>query len=220
MSTAGRGAERRAQDVGDQVGFGVVILAYAIARTGDVEVPQADRAQPGRRAEIADHQVDGELRGAVGVDRPGDGRLADRDLVRLPVHRAGRGEHQARNAGGRHRLEQVQGPAHVRAVVALGVADRLRHERQRGEVHDAVESALERRVDRLAIEQIRDDEVCAIRDGGAVALLEVVEHDHLVAGGEQLPSDDRADVARAARDEQLHLRRLTRRSTDLMYGGM
>ena len=64
----GRGAERGAQDVRDQVRLGVVVLAEAAARAGDVEVPEADRAQPGGRAEVTDHQVDGELRGAVRVD--------------------------------------------------------------------------------------------------------------------------------------------------------
>ena len=44
----------------------------------------------------------------------------------------------------------------------------------------------------------------ALRDGGAVAAREVVEHDHLVAGLEQLLGDDRADVAGAAGDEELH----------------
>jgi len=40
------GAERDAQDIGDQVRLGVVILAEAAARAGDVEVPQADRTEP------------------------------------------------------------------------------------------------------------------------------------------------------------------------------
>ena len=107
------------------------------------------------------------------------------------------------DAGGDHRLEQVQRPADVRPVVALGVADRLRHERERREVQHAVEPVGQRAW--TASRSSRSATTSgACRDRLAVPPLEVVEHDHLVAGREQLAGDDRADVAGAAGDEQLH----------------
>src|SRR5205085_10215100 len=49
--------ESRPKDVWDQVGLWLVVLSRAIARTGDVEVAQADRPEAVSRAEVSDHEV-------------------------------------------------------------------------------------------------------------------------------------------------------------------
>jgi hypothetical protein len=85
------------------------------------------------------------------------------------------------------------------------VSHRLAHERQRSKVENAVESSRHRPIDRLAIEQIGDHELGPIGNRFAVAALEVVKNDDLVPGLEQLARDDGADVAGAARNEQLHV---------------
>ena len=86
------------------------------------------------------------------------------------------------------------------------MAHRFAHERERGEVQDPVEPLAQRLVDRVAIEQIRDHQTGARRDRVAVAALEVVEHDDVVSGAQQVLGDDRSDVAGPAGDEQLHRR--------------
>ena len=105
-----------------------------------------------------------------------------------------------------HRVEQVPRADHVVVPVALGALDRLGDERERGEVHDGVDPGRQGRAERARVQQ-RDGDVLGARwDGLGVPAREVVEHDDLVAGGEQLRGDDRADVARAPRDEDPHAR--------------
>ena len=92
----------------------------------------------------------------------------------------------------------------VAAVVALGVLDRLGDERQRGEVQDGVVAAGQRGGGRLGVEQVDLLQPRALRDRRGVAAREAVEHGDVVAGVEQLGGHDRADVAGAAGDEELH----------------
>ena len=89
---------------------------------------------------VADHAVDRELGVAVRVDGGGGDVLGHRDLLGLPVDGAGGGEHEPADAGLAHRVEQVERADVVAAVVALRVRDGLGHQRQRGEVQDAVEA--------------------------------------------------------------------------------
>ena len=84
------------------------------------------------------------------------------------------------------------------------MADRLADERERGEVEHAVQRRRHGVLERIPVQQVRHDQVGTGRDRGTVAILQVVEDDHLVAGVEQTARDDRADVARAAGDEQPH----------------
>ena len=84
MSTLWPLAERGAQDVRDQVRLGLVILADAAARAGDVEVAQADRPDPVREAERRDHLIDRQLRRPVGVLGAWRRRLGDRHLSGWP----------------------------------------------------------------------------------------------------------------------------------------
>ena len=56
----------------------------------------------------------------------------------------------------------------------------------------------------MRVEQVDLDVARAVGDRAGVAAREIVEHDDLVAGVEQLLGDDGADVARPARDQELH----------------
>ena len=60
-------------------------------------------------------------RGAVGVGRPGRGRLEDRHDVRLAVGRGRGREDDPPAVGGTHGLEQRQGAADVGVPVVLGL---------------------------------------------------------------------------------------------------
>ena len=179
-------------------------------RAGDVEVAQAHSADPVGHAEVADQVVGGELRRAVGVLRPRRRALGNRNLVGLTVDRAGGAEHEPRHLVSDHRLEQVQGAGDVRAVVALGVLDRLADQRERGEVQHSVETGCQRLLDLVGIAQVPDDQLRLRRNGLAMAAFEVVQHDNLVAIRDQHTRDDRADVAGAAGDKELHCAREVR----------
>ena len=88
--------ERRAQDVRDQMRLGLVVLAGSAAGAGDVEVAQADRAEPvaRRRSRRSSGRRRASMRRRRSSGR-GGARLGDRHLVGLSVHGAGRGEHRA-----------------------------------------------------------------------------------------------------------------------------
>ncbi len=144
-------ADRRPQHVRDQMCLGVVVLPGIAACSCDVEVAQAHRAQPIGAAEVADHPIDRELRSAVRVRRQCRRVLRYRDLIGLAVDRRRRGEDEQRDGRGHHRLEQIQGASDVGAVVTLGPGNRLTHERQRGEVQDAIEALAQRTPDGLGV---------------------------------------------------------------------
>ena len=86
-----------------------------------------------------------------------------------------------------HRLEQVQRAADVGPVVALGMADGLAHQRQRGEVQHPVEALA--RAPRRPRRGRADPRPTRRAPGGTASrwpLLEVVEHDDLVLGAQQV----------------------------------
>ena len=147
-------AHGRAQDVGDEVGLGVVVLAQPAAGPRDVEVAQRDRVEAVAAALVADHHVHGELGGAVGALGPGRRGLVHGHAVGRAVGGAGGGEHQPRHLRRPQRVEQVARAAHVRAPVALGVLDRLAHQGQRGEVQGGVAAGVDLGRDGVGIAQV------------------------------------------------------------------
>ena len=82
--------------------------------------------------------------------------------------------------------------------------DRLADQRQRREVQRRRRTAVERGGDRGGVEQVGLDERRALGHRRAVAAVERVEHGDVVAAGDQLLGDDRADVAGSAGDEEAH----------------
>ena len=70
------GAGGRGEDVRDQMGLGVVVLAEALGGAGDVEVAQADRGQSVGPRVVGEREVDRKLRRAVGIGGPGRRVLA------------------------------------------------------------------------------------------------------------------------------------------------
>src|SRR4051794_21070865 len=188
----------------DQVRLGLVVLAEVAAGPRDVEVAQRDRAEPVRPALVGDHAVDRELRVPVGVDRVGGQRLGHGHLGGLAVDRAGRGEHEPPDARLAHRVEEVQRRDEVAAVVALGVLDGLRDERERREVQHRVPPLGEGGLGGLEVVERHVEVAGALRDRARVATVEVVEDRDLVARVDELGGHDGADVAGAAGHEELH----------------
>src|SRR4051794_6230909 len=188
----------------DQVRLGLVVLAEVAAGPRDVEVAQRDRAEPVRPALVGDHAIDRELRVPVGVDRVGGQRLGHGHLGGLAVDRAGRGEHEPPDARLAHRVEEVERRDEVAAVVALGVLDGLRDERERREVQHRVPPLGESGLGGLEVVEGHVEVAGALRDRAGVATVEVVEDRDLVARVDELGGHDGADVAGAAGHEELH----------------
>src|SRR4051812_9713716 len=200
LALARRGLEHER----DQVRLGLVVLAEVAAGPRDVEVAQGDRPEPVRAALVGDHAVDRELGVAVGVDRIRGQRLGHGYLGRLAVDRAGRREHEPPDARLAHRVEEVERRDEVAAVVALGVLDGLRDERERREVQHRVPPLGEGGLGGLEVVERHVEVASALRDRAGVATVEVVEDRDLVPRVDELGGHDRADVAGAAGHEELH----------------
>jgi hypothetical protein len=197
---AGRGPQHER----DQVRLGLVVLALLAGRAGDVEVAQRDRAEPVGAGLVGQHPVHGQLGVPVRVHGCVRRLLGDRDHVRLAVGGAGGGEHEAPHTRLSHRVQQVQGGDDVAAVVHRRLGDGLGHERDGSQVDHAVEAAAQHPLGRLEVQQVHVLEADALGDRGAVAAVERVEHDDLVAAVTKLARDVGADVAGAAGDQDPH----------------
>src|ERR1700722_16708845 len=79
----------------------------------------------------------------------------------------------------------------------------LTYESKGSKVKNAVESLADRTLDRLAVAKARNDQPGLAWHSFPVAALQAVEHDDLVSRRQQLLGHDRADIAGAARNEQL-----------------
>src|SRR5215203_1741706 len=136
----GRALRCGLEDEGDQVRLRMVILPEPACRSRYVEVAEARRRQPTSPAHGADEPVHGELGAAVGVGRQGRGRLLYGHLLGLPVDGGRRGKDEPPCTRFAHCLQEVERPAHVVAVVALGLLHGLPDEGERSEVEHAVEA--------------------------------------------------------------------------------
>src|SRR5215211_1428405 len=200
----GRALRRGLEYEGDQMRLRMVILPEPAARTGHVEVAEARRGQPAGLADGADEPVYGELGAPVGVGRQGRGRLLYRNLLGLPVDGGCGGKDQPPCTRLAHRLQKVERPADVVAVVALGLLHRLADEGERREVEHTVEAFGERLAGEPRVYEVSLDQSRPFRNGLSVPFGEVVEHDRLVAHFDELGGDDATDVARPPGYQDLH----------------
>src|SRR5215212_9097312 len=196
-----------------------MILPEPAARPRNVEVTQARRGQPTGLGHGADEPVHGELGTTVGVCRQSRSRLPHRHLLRLPIDgRRGR-EDEPPRTGLAHRVEQVERPADVVAVVTLGLLHRLADEGERREVEHPVEALGECLADESGIQEVSRDQARPFWYGLSVPFGEVVEHGCLVARFDELGGDDATDVAGPAGYEDPHRFSIFPRSVSAVVSG-
>ena len=182
-----------------------VLGERALAGAEDVEVAEHDGLErlvdAGEGDAVA---LGGELRNPVGRDRVERALLAGRSLTARPVDRGRRGEDDPAHplvAGGE---QDVQRALDVDRARGERVLNRARYRAERAEVEDDL-GAADGVVDPLVAAELAlddlDREPVEVRPRAG---REVVEHPHLVAGGEQRPHEVRADEAGAAGDEDPH----------------
>jgi len=195
--------DRRAQAIGELEDAGLEVGVGA----DRVEVAQDDRPQPGRARHVLQHHLHHPL--GAGVRRP---RLEGVGLHHLElrlerVERRRGGEQHARLAQLLQLVEQLEGLGDVVAVVLVGLGHRLGHDDPRRHVDGRVEVG------------VLLDHPAHQRTVGDVALVEdPVLHEHPGPGQQRVEDHrgvaglleglggDRADVAGAARHENLHAR--------------
>src|SRR5699024_10205694 len=133
-------------DVGEQVvghPLGVLPDEAAGVCTDRVEVTQGDDAPAGvGHCQVRQDLLDEQLRRAVGVGGGQPGVLGDRYPFGVSVDRGGRAEDQVTYPVFVHHLGEVQQRVEVVAVVTQGLAHRLAHGLEPGQVDDGVDLVL------------------------------------------------------------------------------
>ena len=201
-----------ARTLRDEVRLWIVNLAVGRGRAGHVEVAQAHAAEPVRGRVPAQRSLEGPLGLAIRVDRREGGILADRHHGRDAIDGGRRADDEASHAGFAKGLEEGHATGDVLAVIDGGVGDGLPDQRPGRAVQDGVDR---RRLEqgphagRVAVAAL--DEADARDDRSAVAHAQVVEDNHVVAGGDERLDGDGSHVAGSAGDEHAHHGLLSRR---------
>ena len=158
-----------------------------------------------------DQEIARRLGGAVGRGGVERRLLRERPGRDRPVDLVGGDLHEAADAVLAGRVQEHTGPDHVRSGERLLVLDRAVHVGLRGEVDDRVAAAGRAR-DVVGLGDVALEELDLLqRQVGAVAGIgELVEHDDLLAGGEEALDEVRADEAGAAGDEDAHREKVSR----------
>ena len=104
-------------------------------------------------------------------------------------------------------LQQVRAGDEIVAQILERQLHALADERERGEVHDPVDTLmlLKQPRDRVSVAQVALNKGCVGRHGLTMTLVEVIEHHDLVAGREQLGRGDAADIAGATGDKYFQI---------------
>src|SRR5215203_2195105 len=195
---------RGPENEGDQVRLRMVVLPEPAARPRHVEVAEARRRQPTSPAHGADEPVHSELGAAVRVGRQGRSCLLYGHLLWLTVDSGRRRKDEPPCIRFTHRLQEVERPADVVAVVDLRLLYGLANEGECREVEHAVEAFGEHLTGKSGVHEVSLEKAGPFGDGLTVSFGEVVEDDRFVARFDELGGDDATDVASPSCHQDLH----------------
>ncbi len=185
---------------GDQVGFGLMLLAqvgFGLGCAG-VEVAEDHAAEASVAVEIGEDALDHGFRFSIGADG-GEGRiLGDGRFFRIAVDGGGGGKNQALHIGSGHGFEKRERSAEVVGEVELGLAGGFADGDVGGEVDHGVDAFEEFRQSRGVLEADYIQEIGG--DGFAVASGKVVGYDDFEASFKEMVGGDGADVAGSSGD--------------------
>src|SRR6266542_4588340 len=147
-----RSGGRDAQRVRDQVCFGGVGFAEALARAGGIEASQADVTQPVSLVVPAQHSFKRELRFSERIDRIRRRLFGDWRRFGRAVNGRARREDKFLHARGQYRVEQRYAGAGVVGKVEMWVFDRFVDQARRGHMDYGLDPGSVQRADeRVAI---------------------------------------------------------------------
>ena len=199
-----RRAECSAENVGDEMGFGIVIFGVAVPRAGGVEIAENRVAEAVNLAEPFEHDFGLQLGLTVGIDGHFARIFADGNGSREAEDRAGRGEDKAHNLVAEAGFEKSERSGSVVAEIESGILHGLGYFGERGEVHDGVNGRFgEEPTEEGGVGDVADNEARGGRDGGAMAAGKVIEHGDMEIVLQQEADGGSADVASAAGDEDV-----------------
>ena len=159
--------------------------------------------------QVAQDLFDRKLAAPVGIGGRQRMVLGQRQALRIAVHRSRRTEHQGPHTRRTHRLDQPQSAHDVVVVVLERFGDRLADRLQAGEMDHrrclavGQHRAQRRRVTDVALYQRRLSAGDALHPAQRfrIAVAEIVEHRHVMAGVQQFNAGMRADIAGTAGHE-------------------
>jgi hypothetical protein len=168
------------------MGFVAAGFSAKARGAGYVEIAERDVVEARVRAIVGKDLFKGELGFAVGIDGGLGMVLGDREDARFAVDGAGGGKDEIVDAVAKHGVEQKDAAGDVGDIEDAGLLHGLLDESFAGEVHYGVDvMAAEDGVECSGIAEIGLVEESFGRDGGAMALGEIVESDYVDAGGDE-----------------------------------
>jgi len=118
---------------------------------------------------------------------------------RLPIGRRSRGKNQLVNTVPNHRIQQIDAAADIGGIKCAGLADGFGNQRFPGKMHHRVNFVGGEYFFKLrAVRQIGLDKYSGGRNGRAMPLLKIIQHDHAMAAAEQHFRADASDVSCAS----------------------
>ncbi|CDN46185.1 hypothetical protein BN871_LH_00030 [Paenibacillus sp. P22] len=190
----------------NQMRLGIMILSDspAFVSACGIEIPKGYEPESMRPVEPANHFFHRQLRFPIGIGRLRAVQLGDRHLLRLSISRSRAGEDDPAHAGAVHRFQQAQRSIDVVMVVFARVLHALPDQAARRKMNDRVDGVLaEYPVQQPGIPQISLVQLPA-EHRLAMALLQVVDHDNLLAVFQQRRYCMRTDITGSSRYQYSH----------------
>src|SRR2546423_3244559 len=189
----------------DEVSFHAMIFAKFLGGTCGIEIPQGHVVKLGVGFVVRENLLEHQLGLSVRID----GRLAmvlgnGNDLGLAIGGRSGR-ENKFLDTVTGDSIQQIHAASHVRGIENTWLTDGLGDQGFGGEMHHGINFVPGKDAFQLlAIPEIYLTKDRARRDGGAVALDEIVEGNDAHSAGQQEFRTDAADVACRSSDQNIH----------------
>jgi len=166
-----------------------------------IEVPQSYRADSVSALEVRERVLDRQFRLPVRIDGRRRVRLYERNLGRLTVNGTGRGKYKVPAPLRPHRLESGERPSDVVLIVGRGIANRVRYDQQRREMHHRGGAALPDCAPHgIDVANITLNQRCAERCF-SMSCRQIIENHYPAAREAQGLGAVTADVARTSGDQ-------------------
>ena len=193
-----------AEQVGDEMGLGVVAFGVAIPRAGGVEITEDGVAESVNLAKPLEHDFGLQFGLAVGIHGEFGSVFADGNGLRKTEDGAGGGEDKTRDFVAKTGFEKCERGSGIVAEIKGGVLHGLGDFGECGEVHNGVDGRFGKElVEEGAVGDIADHQAGGGRYRRAVAAGEVIENGDLKIALQEEANGGPANVASAASDEDV-----------------
>jgi len=171
---------------GNQVGFGIVVLAALGGGAGCVEVAEAHALEAMGGVAIGEDVLKVELGAAIGVGRVLLGFLGNGDRIGLAEDGGRGGEHDVAHSPTDAAAEQLGAIGDVVGVILERILYALAHQAAGAEVHDGINGVVaDGAGDQCRIAEAAFHQRHPCRQAFAMAAAQIVEHYHILSCGKE-----------------------------------